>query len=86
MLQFFDFANNDGQATLSVAGTVVDNVDELVDVLSAKGFTFTHIDSDSVYAEISGNYETVVKAMQDLKAMGFTWKEQPLDADTDEAS
>lgn len=78
MLQFFDFDNQDGKATLAVAGTVLDDVDSIADILLQKGFVLTHIDSDSVYGELAGDYSKVIQAMQDLKAMGFTWNDQPL--------
>jgi len=78
MLQFFDFANQDGQATLSVAGTVLDDVDSVVDMLLQRGFVLTHVDGDSVYGELAGDYSRVVQAMRELKAMGFTWNDKPL--------
>jgi len=49
-------------------------VDEIINLLTQRGFTFTFIDPDSVYAEKQGNYDEIIKDMTELKAKGFTWE------------
>lgn len=71
MLQFVELVNLGERTILHVTGTRLDDVDALVDALVQRGFILTHVDGDSVYAQIEGDYEKILNIMQDLKTYGL---------------
>lgn len=76
MRQFVEFSRKEEGTKLEVHCYNLDprgGVDEIINMLSQRGFAFTFINSDSVSAERQGNYDEVIKHMTELKGKGFSW-------------
>lgn len=77
MRQFVKFTNNEEGVKLKVDCYNLDprgGVDEIINLLSQRGFILTFIDPDSVHALKQSNYEEIINDMTGLKAKGFTWE------------